>query len=75
MKNPENFGVNEEKTEKTSVQIINFMKNNPNITSQEIADSLNRSKRAIEMQIKKLREQGVIKRIGADKNGHWEVIE
>lgn len=75
VKNRENFGVNDEKTEKTSVQIISLMKNNPNITSQEIAEKLNRSKRAVEMQIKKLREQGIIKRAGADKNGHWEVIE
>ena len=71
VQNTENFGVNE----KTSVQIIEIMKNTPNITLQEIAEKLNRSKRAVEMQVKKLREQGIIKRIGADKNGHWEVIE
>ena len=70
VQNTENFGVNE----KTSVQIIEIMKNTPNITLQEIAEKLNRSKRAVEMQVKKLREQGIIKRIGADKNGHWEVI-
>ena len=67
----ENFGVNE----KTSVQIVEIMKNTPNITLLEIAEKLNRSKRAVEMQVKKLREQGIIKRVGADKNGHWEVIE
>ncbi|MBP5175067.1 MAG: winged helix-turn-helix domain-containing protein, partial [Treponema sp.] len=70
VQNTENFGVNE----KTSVQIIEIMKNTPNITLQEIAEKLNRSKRAVEMQVKKLREQGIIQRIGADKNGHWEVI-
>ena len=71
VQNEENFGVNE----KTSVQIVETMKNTPNITLQEIAVKLNRSKRAVEMQVKKLREQGIIKRVGADKNGHWEVIE
>ncbi len=70
VQNTENFGVNE----KTSVQIIEIMKNTPNITLQGISEKLNRSKRAVEMQVKKLREQGIIKRIGADKNGHWEVI-
>ena len=74
VKTEENFGVNSEKNTKTSVQIVLLMKNNPNITSQEIAENLNRSKRAIEMQIKKLRNQGIIRRIGADKNGHWEII-
>ena len=71
VQNEENFGVNE----KTSVQIVEIMKNTPNITLLEIAEKLNRSKRAVEMQVKKLREQGIIKRVGADKNGHWEVIE
>ena len=69
VQNINSFGVNE----KTSVQIIEIMKNTPNITLQEIAKKLNRSKRAVEMQVKKIREQGIIKRVGADKNGHWEV--
>ena len=70
VQNTESFGVNE----KTSVQIVEIMKNTPNVTLQEIAEKVNRSKRAVEMQVKKLREQGIIKRVGADKNGHWEVL-
>ncbi|MBQ8012867.1 MAG: Fic family protein [Treponema sp.] len=65
----ESFGVNE----KTSVQIIGIIQNTPDITLQEIAEKLGRSKRAVEMQVKKLREQGIIQRVGADKNGHWEI--
>lgn len=67
----ENFGTNE----KTSVQILELIKNNPKITLQEIAEKTNRSKRAIEMQVKKLRETGVLKRVGATKNGYWEIVE
>ena len=66
----ENFGTNE----KTSVQILELIKNNPKITLQEIAEKTNRSKRAIEMQVKKLRENGVLKRVGATKNGYWEIL-
>ena len=66
-----NFGANE----KTSVQILELIKNNPKITLQEIAEKTNRSKRAIEMQVKKLRETGVLKRVGATKNGYWEIVE
>ena len=29
----------------------------------------------IKYNIRKLREKGIIKRIGPDKGGHWEVIE
>ena len=50
------FGEND----KSSVQIVEIMKNTPNITLLEIAEKLNRSKRAVEMQVKKLREQGII---------------
>ena len=71
VQNAENFGVNG----KTSMQIIEIMKNTPNVTLQEIAEKIDRSKRAVEMQVKKLREQGIIKRVGADKNGHWEILK
>ncbi len=66
----ENFGTNE----KTSVQILELIKNNPKITLQEIAEKTSRSKRAIEMQVKKLRENGILKRVGATKNGYWEIV-
>ena len=33
------------------------------------------SSRAVEKRIKTLRENGVIRRIGGDKGGYWEVIE
>jgi ATP-dependent DNA helicase RecG len=47
---------------------------NPQITTQEIADELGVSRRAITKQITNLREQGIIRRVGPDKGGHWEVI-
>ena len=51
------------------------MKKNPVIKLQEVANQLNLSKRAVEMQVNKLREQGKVKRIGATKNGSWQVEE
>ena len=33
------------------------------------------SARGVEKQIRKLREAGIIKRIGADFGGYWEIIE
>ena len=70
VQNDKSFGTKE----KTSVQIIELMKENPVIKMQEIATILELSKRAVEMQVKKLREQGKIKRVGATKNGRWEVL-
>ena len=45
------------------------------ITILEIANQLNKTTRAIEMAIAKLKRQNKLKRIDPDKGGHWEVIE
>lgn len=71
VENDKNFGIKD----KTSVQIIELMKENPSITLQQVAEKIGLSKRAIEMQVKKLREQGKVNRIGATKNGLWQVEE
>jgi len=33
------------------------------------------STRAIEKQLDKLKQKGIIRRVGPDKGGHWEIIE
>jgi ATP-dependent DNA helicase RecG len=48
---------------------------NPNITIPEMADRLEKSTRAIEKQVAKLKLNGTISRIGADKDGHWVVLD
>ena len=41
----------------------------------EIAQAIGMSARRVEKQISKLKEDGVIQRIGPDKGGHWEVCK
>lgn len=60
-------------SEKSSEKIIKLMKQNKNITISDIAKRLNISTRAVEKQIAKLKKQNIIKRIGPDKGGYWEV--
>ena len=55
--------------------IISAIRLNPKVTAAEIAMKLGVSSRAVEKRIKTLRENGVIRRIGGDKGGYWEVIE
>lgn len=43
-------------------------------TYKEFAALLGKSPATIKRLLKQLREDGSIRRIGADKNGHWEVI-
>lgn len=59
----------------TSVKILELMKDNPQITLPELASIIGVSKRSIERNIQKLQEEKLLKRIGADKGGHREVVE
>ena len=60
------FGVNERK-------VLLLLDSNPTISATEIAENTGLSKRAVEKQIKKFRELGIITRKGSDKNGLWVV--
>jgi len=44
------------------------------MTTQQLADRLGISRRAVAKQVKNLQEQGRLKRVGPDKGGHWEVM-
>jgi len=45
------------------------------ITTQELADFLNITQKAIEWQIQKLKKEGILRRVGAKKGGVWEVLD
>jgi ATP-dependent DNA helicase RecG len=62
-------------SEKGSEKTLALLKADPGLAAREIATRLGISKRAVEKQIAKLREQGRIRRVGPDKGGHWEVLE
>ena len=67
--------VDEKTSVKTSVRILELMRENKNITIPDIAEAIGRTTRAIEMQIAKLKEKGAIERKGPDMGGYWEVNE
>ncbi len=56
------------------MKIIKIIQNNKYVTIPELSDELNISTRAIEKQISNLKKQGLVRRIGPAKGGHWEVI-
>ena len=56
-------------------KIIDAIKNNPFVTQEELADMLGIARKNVVANMKKLQENGLIKRVGADKNGHWQVEE
>ena len=79
-KNPDNSEEMENKSSlksslKSSQKILELISVSPSITISEIADRLGMTTRGVDKNIKRLKEQGVIRRVGPDKGGHWEVIE
>ncbi|AKL98286.1 RNA-binding domain-containing protein [Endomicrobium proavitum] len=60
---------------KSDLKIFEVIKNNPQITIEEISKIVKLSIAGIKKNIIKLKEQGKIRRVGADKGGHWEIIE
>ena len=64
-----------QKSAQKSVQkIVDFISENPNITTQEIANLLGINRSVVARHIKTLQEKGIIRRIGPDKGGHWEIL-
>ena len=56
-------------------KIINAIKSNPFVTQEELADIVGITRKNIIANMKKLQKNGIIKRIGADKNGYWQINE
>ena len=58
-----------------SMQICELVREDNNITLEKIADLLGRSRYAISRKMKRLKQDGIIIRIGPDKGGRWEINE
>lgn len=64
-----------EKTrEKTREKIIRLIEENSYITVEELAKKTGLTIKGIEWNIKKLKDENILKRIGPDKGGYWKVI-
>ena len=62
------LGVNEQK-------IVTLIGKNNNLTNEELSAQLDISAVSVYKNIKKLKEKGILKRIGSDKGGYWEVTK
>lgn len=56
----------------TQKAIIQLLRENPQITIREMASTLGKNETTISMNIRQLKEHGVVERIGSDKTGHWK---
>ncbi len=62
-------------SQKTREKIVQIINNNPNVTTAELAELLELTTKGIEWQLKQLKEHNIIRRVGADKGGYWEIVK
>ena len=60
---------------KTSSDVLRLLRDQPGLSAPQLADRRGKSRSAIERAVKKLREAGLLVRMGPDKGGSWRVIE
>ena len=61
--------------ETTQEKIIKLIKENPNITQAEMSKILDITRDGISYNIKVLKDEGKIRRVGATKKGYWEILK
>lgn len=61
-------------TEATAEKIIRLMRENPQITNKELAAACDITEDGVYWNTKKLKKNNIIRRVGGDKGGHWEVL-
>ncbi|MCL2317729.1 MAG: Fic family protein [Methanomassiliicoccaceae archaeon] len=54
--------------------ILEILSKEPQSTASEIAGILSVSDRTIKRHLSSLTEKGIIRRVGSDKTGHWEIL-
>ncbi len=64
-----------EKKPKSSELILIMISKNSKITTEQMAARLDITTRAVEKHLSNLKAKGILRRVGPDKGGHWEVIE
>jgi len=55
--------------------ILKLIKEKPYISKKELSEIIRISTTAIDKNIIRLKKKGLLKRIGPDKGGYWEVVK
>ncbi len=55
--------------------ILNAISEDPKITQKNIAVKTSLSTRTVSREIRTLRDTGVIRRVGSDRSGYWEIVK
>jgi len=74
-KRPENAQKTPRKHPENARKILDILLKDPFASRQELAKTLKITEDSVKWNINKLRNSGIIRRVGPDKGGHWEIIE
>ncbi len=55
------------------IQILALISEDPAYTSTVISEKLSLSRKTVAQRLKKLKEMGIIERIGSDRKGYWKI--
>lgn len=61
-------------TEKTSDKLLRLIAVNPKITLARMMAALSMSQSSVRKVLRNLQKEGLLRRVGPDKGGHWEII-
>ena len=68
-------GKRRESVGKASGKILGACREKPSVTIRELAELIGITERSVQRNIQNLQKDGLLRRVGGRKEGHWEVIE
>ena len=71
----EKGGLSREKKLKSREKIISLLTETNSLSATALADLIGITPKAVEKHFSKLKAEGLLRRVGPDKGGHWEVIK
>ena len=60
---------------KASDLILSLISKNGTLTRKQLADKTRLTEDGVKWNLNQLRKTGIIRRVGPNKGGHWEIIE
>ena len=61
-------------TQKTTQKILSLLRQNPGMTRMQISTAIGLSPEGVKWNLDKLKASGIIRRVGPDRGGHWEIV-
>ena len=62
------------KSRQRRLDILKAIAENPNVSAKQLAEQLGISITAVQNHLDYLKNNNLIRRVGPDKGGHWEVV-